>query len=87
MNTSPPLARELETYQKLLPSLMSEEGKYALVFGDELLGVFADYEEALKAGYARAKLTPFLVKKISGAESIAYFTREIDGACLISPSP
>jgi hypothetical protein len=86
MNTDTPLAKELETYQKILPTIMTDEGKYALVFGDELLGVFADYEEALKAGYAKAKLAPFLVKKISGAESIAYFSREIDGACHTSPS-
>lgn len=85
MNT--PLATELATYQKLLPSLMADEGKFALVFKDKLVGVFADYEEALKAGYDAAKLEPFLVKKISGSESIAYFSREIDGSCPTSPSP
>ncbi|HEY4981352.1 MAG TPA: hypothetical protein VII24_05280 [Pseudolabrys sp.] len=80
------LAKELDTYQKLLPGLMVEEGKYALIFGTELIGVFTDYEEALKAGYDKAKLEPFLVKKISGTETIAYFSRDIDSACHTSPS-
>jgi len=83
--SSKPLAKEMETYQKILPTLMAEEGKYALIYGDALVGVFADYEEALKAGYERAKMSPFLVKRISGTESIAYFSRDIDDLCPTSP--
>jgi hypothetical protein len=82
---SKPLAKETEAYQKLLPTLMAEEGKYALIFGDELIGVFFDYQEALKAGYEKAKLEPFLVKKNSGSESVAYFSRDINSPCLTSP--
>jgi hypothetical protein len=83
--SSKPLAKETEAYQKLLPTLMPDEGKYALIYGDALVGVFSDYQEALKAGYEKAKLEPFLVKKISGSESISYFSRDIDSSCLTSP--
>lgn len=78
-----PLARETQTYERLLPQLMRDEGKYALIFGDDLLGVFAAYDEALRAGYEKAGLAPFLVKRISGSETVAYFSRDIDHVCRI----
>jgi hypothetical protein len=84
-NMAEPLQKELETYKRNLPALLRDEGKFALIFGDDILGIFGTYEDALNAGYEKAKLAPFLVKKISGAETIAYFTRDIS-ACLISPS-
>jgi hypothetical protein len=82
-----PLEKEIETYNRLLPTLMSDEGKYALIVGNDLAGVYVAYEDALKAGYEKAKLEPFLVKKISGSEVIAYFSRDVDGPCRITPSP
>lgn len=80
------LELELATYKKMLPSLMKDEGKFALIFKTDLLGVFSTYEDALRAGYERAKLEPFLVKKISGAEAVAYFSRDIPAPCLTTPS-
>ncbi len=79
-----PLAKELEVYERNLPQLMADEGKFALVVGADLIGVFGTYEDALKAGYDRAKLNPFLVKKISGTDTIAYFTRDLSFPC---PTP
>jgi hypothetical protein len=61
---------------------MQDEGKYALIVDAELVGIFGTYEDALRAGYEKAKLAPFLVKKISGSETVAYFSRDIDGSCL-----
>ena len=75
------LERELATYNKLLPSLLADEGKFALIFGEDLLGVFGTYEDALKVGYEKAQLNPFLVKKISGAETVAYFSRDFVAPC------
>ena len=72
-----PLAAELAIYEKHLPTLLAEEGKFALVVGEELVGVFGTYEDALKVGYQKAQLKPFLVKKISGTETIAYFSRDL----------
>lgn len=72
------LAKELEFFEKNLSSLMKDEGKYALILGDELLGIFGTYEDALNAGYKKAQLKPFLVKKITGPQTVAYFSRDID---------
>ncbi len=76
-----PLELELQTYAKLLPSLMKDDGKFALIYKDSLLGVFTAYEDALKAGYTQAKLEPFLVKKISGVETVAYLSRDLSVPC------
>jgi hypothetical protein len=80
MNANP-LQREMATYNKVLPSLLDREGKFALVVGDDLVGVFESYEDALKAGYAKAGITPFLVKRIAGTEAISFFSRDIFDQC------
>lgn len=83
--STPSLTHELATYQRLLPSLTAgDEGRFALVAGDDLLGVFDTYPDALTAGYGARGLEPFLVKKISSVEVISYFTRDLRPACLIS---
>ena len=76
------LEKEIKTFTNALPSLMKDEGKYALVIGDQVVGIYTAYEDALNAGYEKAKLSPFLVKKISGSETIAYFSRDVDDSCL-----
>lgn len=75
------LEREMATYEKELPSLLAEQGKFVLIFGDEVLGTFEAYADAIQAGYKKAGLQPFLVKRISGPEQIAYFTRDLQPAC------
>jgi len=69
------LEKELETYKKKLPELAGSEGKFALVHGDEVVELFNTYEDALKEGYAKFKLDPFLVKQITVLEQIQYITR------------
>jgi hypothetical protein len=81
-----PLATELATFNKLLPSLMKNEGKYALIIGEQLIDIYSTYEDAVKVGYAKAQLSPFLVKKISGVQSVANFSRDTGSSCLISPT-
>ncbi len=76
MTTQQNLDRELATYARELPSLLKDEGRYALIAGDAVLGVFESYNDALARGYEIAKTEPFLVKKISAVETIAYFSRE-----------
>lgn len=84
---TPSLEKEIETFNRLLRStLLKDEGKYALIMGDTLIGVYGTYEDALGIGYEKAKLAPFLVKKISGAESISYFSRDIGEECLTAQS-
>lgn len=72
-----PLEQELATFEAMRAELAPHEGKYALISGSELLGVFDSQGDALDAGYKAKGLDPFLVKKISLVESILYFTRDI----------
>ena len=56
------LAREIETFDRLLPSLLKDEGKFAVIKDDELIGVFEGYADALTAGYLRAGLDNSLLR-------------------------
>ncbi|HEY5048226.1 MAG TPA: hypothetical protein VII49_09420 [Rhizomicrobium sp.] len=76
------LELELATYKRLLPSLLKDEGKYAVIKGEALIGIFDSYSDALAEGYKVAKLKPFLVKKIAATETVAYFSRDVDSACI-----
>lgn len=71
------LEKELETYKAKLPTLKDEEGKFALVFGEEL-EVFHSYDEAIGAGYSRHGLKPFLVKRIQAFEQALFISRFLD---------
>jgi hypothetical protein len=71
-----PLERELRTYEREQPALLDDEGRFALVQGDTLLGVFDTYADALDGGYDRCGLKPFLVKQISAVERALWFTRD-----------
>ena len=75
------LEKELETYKNKLPELLAEEGKYVLIKGDEVVGTFAAYEDALKSGYERFGLEPFLVKQIHLIEQVQFVTRLLDLPC------
>lgn len=73
------LEKELETYKKNLAELKDgNEGKFALVHGDDVVGIFVAYEDAVKSGYERFKLEPFLVKKIEAVEAVQFISRFAD---------
>lgn len=69
------LEKESETYRRELPNLLGQEGKFALVFEDELT-VYDTYEDAIKSGYEKYALKPFMVKKIAAVEQVQFFTRD-----------
>ena len=71
------LDKEIETYNRLLPDLLAQQGKYVLIKGDEQFGTFDSYQDALAAGYQKFQLEPFFVKQISPAERVSYFTRDL----------
>jgi hypothetical protein len=76
------LEKELETYKRELPTLAaSSAGKFVLIQDSQVMGVFDTYADALKEGYEKFGLTPFLVKQINALEKVHYFTRDI-GVCL-----
>lgn len=74
------LERELQTYHKHLESLLAHQGKYVVISGEDIIGIFVAYEDALRTGYEKVGVKPFLVKKIEATENIQYFSRDI-GLC------
>jgi len=75
------LETELTTYKKLLPNLLSKSGQYALIHDSELVDTYESYEDALKVGYDKFGLTPFLVKQILSEDNISFFSRDIGYPC------
>jgi len=71
---------ELATYRARLPELLADEGKYTVIRGTEVLGVYGTYEDALQAGYAKYGDASFLVKQINATEQVQYFTRDLQFA-------
>jgi hypothetical protein len=71
------LEKELETYHKNLPRLLPEAGRFVVICGDEIAGVYSAYDDALKVGYDKFGLKPFLVKCIEAVETVQHFTREL----------
>jgi hypothetical protein len=71
------LEKELETYHRELPNMLTNEGKYVLIHEDDVAGFWDTYEDALQAGYERFGLKPFLVKRVQAVETVQYFTRDI----------
>ena len=69
------LEREMETYKKKLPEWGEHEGKFVLIRGEDVVDFFATYEDAIKDGYRRFELDPFLVKQIRAVEQIQQVTR------------
>jgi hypothetical protein len=63
------LERELAFFNSKLSELKAEhEGKFVLVHGEDIIDFFSSYDDAIKAGYARFPLEPFLVKQVAGKE-------------------
>ena len=71
----PALEKELETYREKLPSLLLEEGKFALIHDGEVAGTFDTYADALAEGYKLFKLEPYLVKQIQAVEQAHFIAR------------
>ncbi len=75
------LEKELETYRRELPGLLSHAGKFALVRGEKVISVWGTYEDALQEGYRLFALDPFMVQQIQPAEVVHHVTRPVDPVC------
>jgi UDP-2,3-diacylglucosamine pyrophosphatase LpxH len=75
------LERELATYAQQKNNLLADEGKFVVIHGDTVVGTYTSYEDAVKVGYEKCGLRDFLVKKIESAETVHWFTRELDASC------
>jgi len=61
-----PLRQEWNYFRRELPRLLAEghEGKFALLRGEEIIGLYPTQDDALRAGYETFLLEPFLVHAI-----------------------
>ncbi len=75
------LEKEIETFNRELPGLLEQQGKFVVIHGSEVIGVFVSYEDALKVGYEKCGLKPFLVKEIQAVEQVQCFSRNLDFSC------
>lgn len=71
------LDQEMATYNRHLPALPGQQGKFVLIKGAEVSGTFDSYQDALTAGYQRFKLNPFLVKQITAIDCVT-FARDLN---------
>lgn len=72
------LEKELETYKNKLTELKANEGKFVLIKGENIVDVYSSYEDAIKEGYAKFKLEPFMVKQIQSMEQVQFISRFVD---------
>lgn len=71
-----PLEKELELFQQKLPEFTAEHtGEYVLIRGNEIIDFFTSYEDAIKVGYSKFGLEPFLVKQIQAVEQAHFISR------------
>ena len=69
------LEKELATYKAHLPELKALAGKFVLIHGDDVIDTYASYDDALKVGYEKFGLKPFLVKRIEAVEQAHFLAR------------
>lgn len=70
------LELETKTYEQRLPELLAgHNGKYVLIQGTQVAGVFGSYADAVEAGYEQFDLSPFLVKRIQAVEDVQFVGR------------
>lgn len=79
------LEREIETYRRKLPELLADKGKFVVIHGEEVAGIFDGYEDALTVGYERYGSDAFLVRKISDTEQTLNSPRRMQ-PCPLPPS-
>ena len=81
--TQHPLQAEMATYNSRLIELIGSVGKFVLIHGTSIEGIYDTYADALRIGYDRFKLEPFLVKQIAPSEQVQFFSRELAFECQV----
>lgn len=79
------LEKEIETYKSKLTQFSASEGKFVLIHGEDVMGIFDTYADAIKEGYEKLGLKPFLVKQIQAIERVQFVSRFVD-PCRTLPS-
>jgi hypothetical protein len=72
------LERELAACEHQKSRLLAEAGKFVLIHGDDVAGVWDTYQDALRAGYLKYGVdSPFLVKRIDPLDRPQFFGRSL----------
>jgi hypothetical protein len=72
------LALERRTYEAHKAALLaSHEGEWVVIHRDRILGVRADYEEALRLGYDRAGYVDLMIHRIAAHEPVLILPPEL----------
>ena len=79
------LELELETYKRKVPELRDDQGKFALIRGENLAGIYDTYEDALNAGDDKFGFVSFLIKQIETVEKPGCITGFVASASPPSP--
>lgn len=67
------LDTETRTYERHRADLLaSDPGKFVLIAGETIEGIFETHREAMTAGYQRFGVKPFLVKQILATEPVLH---------------
>ena len=69
------LEHEISTFNAKLPELLANDGKFVLIKGDKVEGIYDTYADGLRAAYGKFPEGKFLLKRIAPAESVSFFTR------------
>lgn len=76
------LEQELKVFNEHKAQLLSENpsGGFAVIKGDEILGVWVSRVDALKEGIEHYGNVAFLIKDINESDSVINFTRNLQFA-------
>ena len=71
------IAQEWETYRREVSRLLAEgdEGRFVLIKGDQIIGLFDTCEEARAAGAGRFLLQPYLIQQVRSREPLHHRVR------------
>ena len=71
-NPDSPLYREWNTYRREVRRLLAEghEGKFVLIKGEEIIGLFDTFDDGVRAGRAKYLFGAFMVKPIYEREPL-----------------
>ena len=71
------ITHEWETYRREVGRLLAEgqEGRFALIKADQILGLFDTCDEARAAGARRFLLEPYLIQQVRSREPLHHHAR------------
>ncbi len=73
-----PIDRELATYEREMARLLREaRGKFVLIVGDDVLGVFDSQLDAIDEGWKRFPRRPLLTKQITEEDEVVYMPHAV----------